>query len=180
MKNINEILNYFGDTKIMTLGEIVRYNDRPKIRKESVSEHSFYVAANVIKICKAYNIPLEVKHDALEMAITHDIPEVFTGDIGYITKRDNPELAKALEETELKQLYENMPEYYQSFKDYVEGLKNQDLAATIVKLADVISVLQYSNNEIELGNRSKQMNDINIDAKNRVETFINKLFDAMK
>ena len=177
MKDINETIEYFGDTKIMTLGEIVRYNDRKKIRKESVAEHSFYVAHNVVKICSLYNVPDEIKHTALEMAIAHDIPEIFTGDIGYITKRDNPELAKALEITELKQLKKNMPEHYQAFKSYVEGLKNKDTASIIVKLADVISVLQYSNNEIDLGNSSSEMDEINQDALERVELYLNLLLN---
>lgn len=172
MKDFNETMEYLGDTKILTLGEIIRYNDRPKIKNESVAEHSFYVANNVIRICSLYNIPMEVKHEALEMAIAHDIPEVFTGDIGYITKRDNPELAVALERTELKQLKLNMPEHYLAFRNYVEGLKHRDLAAVIVKLADIISVLQYSNSEIELGNSSKAMQDINIDAQERVQSYL--------
>ena len=171
----HEMLDYFGDTKLLTLGEIIRYNDRPKIKNETVAAHSFYVAANVIKICNKFNVEPDVKYAALEMAVTHDIPEIFTGDIGYITKRDNPELAKALEVTELKQLKENMPEYYIAFKDYVEGLKQNDVASVIVKLADVISVLQYSNSEMELGNSSLQMANINIDAQQRVLGFIKRL-----
>lgn len=174
------LLDSFKDTKILTLGEIIRYNDRPKIKNETVAAHSFYVAANVIKICKLFNVENSIKYDALEMAVVHDMAEIFTGDIGYITKRDNPELAKALEVTELKQLEEHMPEYYVAFRHYVEGLKDNDVAAIIVKLADVISVLQYSCSEIELGNKSLQMADINADAIDRVQIYIQKLKRALE
>lgn len=73
----------------------------------------------------------------------------------------------------------NMPEFYDSFKDYSTGLKERKIASLIVKLSDVISVLQYSNNEIELGNSSKSMQDINNDAKNRVETLYNELMHKL-
>ena len=175
MLNKKEIVSKFRDTKMMTLGEIVRYNDRQKITKETVAEHIFYVAANVIRLCDILRVGYEIKCAALEMAISHDIPEIFTGDIGYITKRDNPELAKALEKTELEQLKKNMPEFYESFKDYTEGLKNREIPSLIVKIADVLSVLQYSDYEIELGNWSSSMETINEDALSRVLSLLDEL-----
>lgn len=178
---LNEfLLDYFGDYEIMNLGEIIRYNNRAKIRKENVSEHTFYVATNVIKICSIFCIDEYTKLKALEMAITHDIPEIFLGDVPYLTKRDNPEVEEALEKAEKQQLLEHMPEFYESYIAYVDGLKNLELAPIIVKLADVISVLQYSNNEIELGNRSKSMRDINEDAKIRVLKLIKILNEQNK
>lgn len=179
MLDKKEIVSKFRDTKLMTLGEIVRYNDRQKITKETVAEHSFYVAANVIKLCDILRVGYEIKCEALEMAISHDIPEIFTGDIGYITKRDNPELAKALEKTELEQLKKNMPEFYHSFKEYTEGLRNREIPSMIVKIADVLSVLQYSDNEIELGNWSKSMESINLDAYDRVLKLLEELSDKI-
>ena len=176
---VNELLEYFGDYEIMNLGEIVRYNNRPKIRKENVSEHSFYVATNVIKICSKFNICESLKLKALELAIVHDIPEAFLGDVPYITKRDNPQLAEILEKAELEELQRNMPEFYNAYLRYVQGAKNMSIPSTIVKLADTISVLQYSNNEIELGNTSKAMKEINDDAKNRVCLMIKRLEDLL-
>lgn len=174
------LLDYFGDYEIMNLGEIIRYNNRAKIRKENVSEHAFYVSTNVIKICSIFNIDRNIKLEALEMAVVHDIPEVFLGDVPYITKRDNPEVAEALEIAEKQQLKQHMPEFYDAYIRYVEGLKENKLEAVIVKLADVISVLQYSNNEIELGNSSKSMKDINEDAKIRVLKLIEILKQQQK
>ena len=169
------LLEYFGDYEIMNLGEIIRYNNRPKIRKENVSEHSFYVATNVIKICTVFNIPRNIKLEALELAIVHDIPEAFLGDVPYTTKRDNPMLAEMLEIAELYELGKNMPEFYEAYVKYINGEKTDSIPSVIVKLADTISVLQYSNNEIELGNTSKAMKLINDDAKKRVTTMIEKL-----
>lgn len=176
----NELLEYFGDYEIMNLGEIIRYNNRPKIRRENVSEHSFYVATNVIKICYQFNIPDEIKLKSLELAIVHDIPEAFLGDVPYTTKRDNPMLAEMLEKAELYELGKNMPEFYDAYVKYVNGEKSDSLPSVIVKLADTISVLQYSNNEIELGNTSKAMKTINDDAKIRVSVMIDKLKNLLK
>lgn len=170
-----EEINYFGNYDIMNLGEIIRYNNRAKIRKENVSEHSFYVVTNVIKICKAFKIPINIRLEAIELAAVHDIPELFLGDVPYTTKRDNPMLAEILEQAELNQLRDNMPEFYEQYNTFIEMEKEGTLQFLIVKLADIISVLQYSNNEIELGNTSKSMKEINDDAKIRVEIYIHKL-----
>lgn len=169
------IIDYLGNYEIMNLGEIIRYNNRPKIRKENVSEHSFYVITNVIKICYTFGIPDVIKLKAIELAAVHDIPEAFLGDVPYITKRDNPMLQDILEKAEMEQMKQHMPEFADAYKRYVDGLKNGEISAIIVKLADVISVLQYSNNEIELGNSSKSMKEINDDSKIRVEKLINTL-----
>lgn len=174
-----KLLDYFGDYEIMNLGEIIRYNNRPKIRKENVSEHSFYVATNVIKICHQFKIPADIKLKALELAIVHDIPETFLGDVPYTTKRDNPMLAEMLEKAELYELNKHMPEFYHAYVEYIQGEKTNELTSVIVKLADTISVLQYSNNEIELGNTSRAMKTINDDAKIRVSSMINKLEELL-
>ena len=153
-------IEYFRNSEIMTLGEIIRYNNRRKIRKENVAEHSFYVATNVIRICARFNIPENIKLRCLELAIVHDIPEIFLGDVNYLVKRDNPNIAEALEKAELEALKKHMPEFFDAYLELTLKEKENSLEARIVKLADAISVLQYCTNEQLLGNTSIHINDI--------------------
>lgn len=168
-----------GDNTILGLGEIIRYNNRPKIKHENVAEHSFYVVTTVLKICQLYKIDEKTKLKALEFAAIHDLPEIFLGDIPYDTKVNNPLLVEALEKAELTSMYVRMPEFAKQYEQFLKEEKEETLAYLIVKLADTVSVLQYSNREIELGNRSEQMKSINDGAMMRVFNYINKLEEKL-
>jgi 5'-deoxynucleotidase YfbR-like HD superfamily hydrolase len=164
-----------GNPQILGLGQIIRYNNRPKIKNENVAEHSFYVIATVLKICKMFNIDEATKHKALEFATVHDIPEMFVGDIPYDTKVANPELTELLQEAELNELEKHMPEFLDSYKQFLKEEKEGTVAFLVTKLADTVSVLQYSNLELELGNKTESMKVINEDAQRRVFNLIEKL-----
>jgi putative hydrolase of HD superfamily len=164
-----------GNPQILGLGEIIRYNNRPKIKQENVAAHSFYVITTVLKVCQMYNIDDVTKLKALEFAAVHDIAELMIGDIPFDTKVNNPLLCQAVEEAEVIALEKNMPEYLTAYKQYLEEEKDETIAYLIVKLADTVSVLQYSNLEIELGNRTPSMRLINDGAQERVATLIYKL-----
>lgn len=168
-------VKYLGNPMILGLGEIIRYNNRPKIKNENVAEHSFYVITTVLKIVKMYNLSDDVKNKALEFAAVHDIGECFLGDVPYDTKLNNPTLSEVLEEAEVIALEQNMPEFAESYKQFLKEEKEETVAYLVTKLSDAVSVLQYSNRELELGNRTPQMKDINEDAQQRVTKLIEKL-----
>ena len=69
------ILDRYGDTTPLILADMKRYNNRIKLKNESIAEHSFFVAYNVIKIGYDYNIPEYIINKAVAMAITHDFAE---------------------------------------------------------------------------------------------------------
>lgn len=169
-----------GDNKIMGLGEIIRYNNRPKIKNENVAEHSFYVVTTVIKICNLYNIGDMIRLKALEFAAVHDIAELLIGDIPYDTKVNNPELRAAVEQAEVTALENHMPEYLDAYKKFLEEEKEETVAYLITKLADTVSVLQYSNRELDLGNKTLQMREINEGAQERVFRLVQKLEDKLE
>ena len=164
-----------GDTKILGLGEIIRYNNRPKIKHENVAEHSFYVSTSVLKICEMYKVSDTIRLKALEFAAVHDIPELLVGDIPYDTKVNNPDLAVAIEDAELLALKQSMPEYVELYQKFLDEEKRQTVAYLIIKLADTASVLQYSNQEIQLGNKTEQMKEINEGAMKRVLDLVKRL-----
>lgn len=172
---MTNFIDKLEDTTVMRLGEIIRYNNRPKIKHENVAEHCLYVATTVIKICNYYNIDSETRSKALEFAITHDLGEIFLGDIPYDTKVDNPGLDKILEKAEVNSLKKYMPDYADIYSLYLKEEEERTLPYLITKLADTTSVLQYSKREITLGNRSDEMKGIYEGAVSRVTKILEEI-----
>jgi 5'-deoxynucleotidase YfbR-like HD superfamily hydrolase len=117
---------------------------------------------SVLKLHEYYCFDL---HKALIMSIIHDAGEVSTGDITHDIKEKNPILDMFLQDLEL--------EYFDNkFKNY-KGLMQEfnsekTVTSTIVKLADVLSVIQYTKAEITLGNKGymKEVYDSSIKRMN--------------
>lgn len=156
-----------NDTKILKMSDLMRYNGRYKIKNENISEHSFYVAYNVLTICHKYNLSDAIKLKSLEYAVIHDIPELYTNDISYITKRDNPELSKMLDKIEKDYIVREMPQISNSFIELQNNKKS--IEHVILKLADALSVLQFATREVDLGNVSLDMKEIFAESSQRVK-----------
>lgn len=170
MKNLN-------DTNILKMSDLMRYNGRYKIKNENIAEHSFYVGYNVLNICHKYNIPDEIKLKALEFAVIHDIPELYTNDICYITKRDNPKLAAILDEVERDFVENEMPEIKDAFIKLQES--KCSIEHLILKLADSLSVQQFANRELALGNKSDDMLEIERESRERCSNLENLLIKML-
>ena len=69
------VLDRYGDISPLILADMKRYNNRIKLKEESIAEHSFFVAYNVMKIGYDYNIDETIINEAVAIAITHDFPE---------------------------------------------------------------------------------------------------------
>lgn len=169
-------LDKYGNTFPLVLADMKRYNNRIKVKNESIAEHSFFVAYNILKIGYDYKLPAEVVNEAVAMAIAHDYPEAFTSDIPHDCKQSSPELKEILLKIELKFLEDQMPELADRYKKLSE---ENSLSALLVDLGDAISVLQYSNREIELGNNTEDMKIIHNEVCSRVTRLFVKL-DEMK
>ena len=144
----NYILN------VNNLRNLTRYQTAPRVSSESVAEHSFFVAAYVLKLYDYYDFNLE---KALRMALLHDFNEVFISDVPFPIKSKYKEINKELEKAE----YEvNCEHINKEFADEMKEFNNMSTAeGIIVELGDVLSVVSYSKHEIGLGN-SKYMSYI--------------------
>lgn len=76
-KNLRKlnVLDRYGDITPLILADMKRYNNRIKLKEESIAEHSFFVAYNIIKIGYDYNIAESIINKAVTMAIAHDFAE---------------------------------------------------------------------------------------------------------
>jgi putative hydrolase of HD superfamily len=173
---VKGVLDRYGDIFPLILSDMKRYNNRIKIKDENIAEHSFFVAYNILKIGYDYKLSNEVINEAVTMAIVHDYPEVFTSDIPHDCKEAHPPLKAMLLGIEHKFLEEQMPELLSRY----EKLKEYSLASLLVELGDAISVLQYSNREISLGNNTEDMRIIHNESCARVTKLFAKLEEEIK
>ena len=160
-------------SNVYQLKNVIRYNTRPVLKQESVAEHSFYVALFALKICDDYNINENIKKDAVIKSLLHDMPEIELNDITHNVK-------EKLRLRPFLKAYED--EYYKThYSQYYELMStSHDLTSIIVVLADAWSVFQYVNNEMSLGNKSKQIEEIDNEIRQRIQDLTNALECALQ
>lgn len=144
--------------QLYNLAHIQRYSIVPRIKSESVAEHSFFVAAVVIRLHKEYDFDLG---RAVAMATIHDWTESWVDDITVATKRKFPKLKAVVAAIEEEIAEKEFPQpVYELWLEHKECIT---VEAKIVHYADVLQVIQYSNNEIKLGNTG-YMEQVNSEA----------------
>ena len=139
------------DYNVYKLSNIIRYSQQNKIKNETVAEHSYYVTWFVNRLCTKYELGDTIRLMALETALLHDIPEVITNDITYDVKRMIPEVPALLQPYEERIINEHSMEACNIL--FYPSTHEEKLAKRLVKHADILSVLQYCQNEERLGNK---------------------------
>ena len=128
-------------------------------RQESVHEHSFDVAILVHALAELQNRRFGGQVDVgrcVMLAMYHDTPEIFTGDMPTPVKYDNADIRRAYKEVErlsAEKLLTMLPE---DLKDVYTPLLLDDETseeARLVKAADKISALLKCVEELGQGNR---------------------------
>ena len=140
------------DYNVYKLSNIIRYSQQNKIKNETVAEHSYYVSWFVNRLCTKYSLSDTIRLMALEAALLHDVPEVITNDITYDVKRMIPEVPGLLQPYEEEVIMEHSSRAHKVL--FNPETNDEIIAKKIVKHADILSVLQYCQNEEELGNKN--------------------------
>lgn len=150
------------------LSNIIRYNNDPRIKGESVAEHSYFVTFYVMIFGDIVdNIDME---RAMKLALIHDIEESISGDLPHTVKVKYPELNLAFEKMNLeitKEIFKGMDDYVELWKE-VRECKTKE--AKLVLLADIVSAVLYSDNEVKMGNIF--MKEIHENGLQRLSKFI--------
>lgn len=159
---------------IDNLRNIDRYQIAHKITRETVAEHSFFVASYILKLHDYYNFNLE---KALNMGLLHDFSEVFISDVPHPIKMAFPDINKQLEKAE----YEMNEKYIsKEFADNLEEFNNlTSVEGKIVNIADILSVISYSKYEVSLGN-SQYMKDVLNRGLMRIKDALDLVEDNLK
>jgi len=162
-----DIIDYSKD--IDKLRFLTRYQNCPRVINENVAAHSFFVAAFILKLKDFYEFDLE---KALKTALIHDMPEAFISDVPHSIKVRNKDLADALEKIEHTVLEEHLSPEAACLVDAMnEGTNAEGLAC---QLADILSVVLYAHDEIEVGNSKFKL----IASKALIR--VNQVMDKMK
>lgn len=142
------------DTKrlleLYNLTNLIRFSQVPRIKSETVAEHSYFVALFTDWLCLELGVADELHHKCVTYALLHDLSEIVLTDIPHPVKQMLPEIEEALIKLEVDVIDYLVPELSHFYKGCVDG--EEVLIKKIVKLADTLSVLQYLASEISLGN----------------------------
>lgn len=127
------------------LAHVPRWAVVPHIRRQSVAEHSFYVALYTDKLCKMLEWDDLHTSIAVSYALRHDMFEIFSGDIPSPAKRilTSDDTVNAFNSHFVK----SMP------ADYKDGIPTREIHE-VVKLADKLDEFFWLCTETGLGNRS--------------------------
>ena len=129
-------------------------------RSENICEHSQDVAVLAHGLAVLQNTRFEPQVDVgrcVLLAMYHDAPEIFTGDLPTPVKHGNPAIEKAyreIEATAAQQLLDKLPDDMQpAYRPWLlgEGVTEQEVR--IVKAADKLAALIKCAEEMEQGNR---------------------------
>lgn len=116
-------------------GNVARWHTIPTNKGQTVAEHSWGVAM----ICREL---WPTDYELMEAALCHDLGEGFTGDVPWPAKTQSSTLRKELDFMENKHL---------DTMGAIVPLDNQQHEK--LKLADMLEVLFYAIEEIEMGNQ---------------------------
>lgn len=166
------------DTELYKMSNIWRYTSRLILKPENLAEHSYYVAANVMKFGAALNLPEEQINKAVRIALAHDTGEVFTGDIPHNLKIYSSDIKRISEELEVKLIGENFPYFKKDFEDFYNNI--DPIVTKLVELADVADVIMYINREETLGNRDEDILQIRAECNERYIKIKLELDDLVK
>lgn len=142
------------------LKNLIRYNNKTRLKDENVAEHSYFVAMISLDICNTYHLPEDITFKCLVKSLLHDLPEMELNDITHDVKT-KLHLDDVMLKYEQKYYKTNYPQYADLMNNYIP------IVDEVVKLADIMSVSQYCQNEFRLGNKSSDIMNIQADTEKR-------------
>ena len=163
-RELTKVTDFYAE--VYSLAHIIRYSMKPVIRHESVAEHSYFVALGVVLLFEVYYFDLPT---SILIAVCHDVPEIKISDVNHMVKKSFPDVAKAIKIAE-NAIIENLPSTVKSGAKMYDG---QTTESKIVHLADAMQCMQYSSNEMRMGNTgymkevyensSKRVNELHVE-----------------
>lgn len=133
---------------------MVRFSSVPVVFHESVSQHSFWVAAYAVMIGRALGEPGPVVGALAAEAIVHDMAECVTGDVVRTFKYSTPELKAAVDGAEdrlVGGLPDEVRDLFAAARELVPD-GSSERVREIVKAADWLSLFQYMRREAARSN----------------------------
>lgn len=141
-------------TAIQQLASVTRYSKDTIINKESVLEHTGFVAVFSYLLAKQLKQDVDIGK-LLSRAVVHDLDEIFTGDIPRITKYSSADILKAFKQVEETSIGKLSYVLGVELLDTWQESKANDLEGLLMRITDMVAVVYKCWQEIELfGNYS--------------------------
>lgn len=164
------------------LKSLVRYNMSPRNRDETVAEHSYFVALFAYEICRMMKVSESLTLQVLEMALVHDLPEIWISDIPNPAKKFL-NIGDQLRKKERESLKDDS-----HLQIIFDRLFENTLSSAIVKMADIVCVQIYADTEVKMGNKyfQKVLGEVEILKSKIIEDWPefakidNKIIDDLK
>lgn len=121
---------------VLWAGSIVRYHNRPTAQRQTVGEHTWRV---LVIYTELYGMP---RAEVYKHIIYHDVPEIVTGDIPFMPKREFPQLKQVLHHIELDYI-PNILDY--SLPEITKEEKTQ------IKTADLLEMMFFAVDDVKMG-----------------------------
>lgn len=171
-----ELLKQIEDLKLYRQSRVIRWQLRDFMFSENDSEHQLYVSQIIIFLSELLNVPDNETLLALKYGCIHDYVESCSGvgDVNFGVKQKIPELKNIVEKLE-ELAMKSVPEFYKAMKN----CEQNEIAITLVKLADAIDAAIYVKRELLYNKNEAEwlslQNEINI----RVEELFSKFKDIL-
>ena len=149
---------------------VIRFSNSPRIKDESVAEHSFFAAyyslvlGHVLQAYEDVNVDFGL---LLSRALVHDLDESITGDFVRHFKYEDPDLHERLDDASSCLMSCAFDSTCEDISNVLHELWKTAKAPSTVEgdlmaFADFLSVLSYVMNEIDCGNRKliQQLDDM--------------------
>ena len=121
--------------------QVVRYHTVQTIGRQTVAEHSYHVAMLVLRFTDG-----NASQELLKAVLYHDLPEVETGDLPATFKWANLGVVQALNRVE------------EAFDEkYGTSVTLTDEERLILKAADILELVEYCIDQMNLGNRNMRI-----------------------
>jgi len=184
------------------LDHTIRFNGIPTIKKESVSQHSYWVMFFVNLIFRdLFWIVLSTNNKEehfyrlynyiIRKAMFHDIDECFVSDVTYTTKYHKA-IGTGIKDS-LNKIFEHEINSYpeENFikeiklliaKENSENFTEEEklICKQIIKLADWLSLYAYCHQEYRLGNKQEQIINMSEIAKEEMEKLLVSLLKTLE
>jgi len=127
------------DTRLA--GQVKRYHTWPIIGAQTVSEHCWQALRIYLFVDEEPDIHI------IREIMFHDIGEIYTGDIPYPIKRDNPSLKESMDRLE-HWSYAQQLEHWDAF--FPVAISPED--RILIKHVEMIEMAEFGIDQINLGN----------------------------
>lgn len=152
--DLKDFTNFiFGSMR--NLNQITRFPTRQRSYDEKVATHIYWVSIYSLVLADILNNQGVIVNTEilLRKALVHDIEETISGDVARTAKKEYPEMFQKLAEISMDIALKDLPDYLRKCY-FINTLENDSLETKILKIADELSGIVYSAEQLKMGNQN--------------------------